>query len=183
MPAAARLGMAIQGDASVTSHIDTQSGFAETTLFRAVPSPAGGDLEAWAERRAVGAGEVLFEAGQRDGVGLYVVLKGRIGIFHAVSVDSSLLLAEIGPGGTFGGFSALSGGQDASMARALDAAEVAHVPDGSFAQALREEPALVINLMENMVEIVSGLDEELVRRAVDDQETSVLLRHPVRFTL
>ena len=94
------------------------------------------------------AGSLVFEPGSPT-EGLYVVLSGRVRIFHVVG-DVVEDVADVGPGGFFGEHSLLLDTVHSKSAKAIEPSEVMIVPRESFQAVMADNPDLVTHLMERM---------------------------------
>ncbi|MCC6749969.1 MAG: cyclic nucleotide-binding domain-containing protein [Deltaproteobacteria bacterium] len=100
-----------------------------------------------AEVETIGAGEEIFEEGDLGNV-LYVVARGKVAITRAGG-----LLAELGPGETFGEMSVLDAEPRSAGARAVEATELLCIGSEEFYEVLHEQ-----------VEIAEGVIRMLSRR-------------------
>jgi thioredoxin reductase (NADPH) len=97
-------------------------------------------LQPLGHRRAVRAGEVLFEAGDAE-YDFYVVIDGRVAVLD-VHDDVQRTLAEHGPGEFVGDLSLLTGGIVFATAAVLQDGELLQIPAAGLRAVVEREPAL-----------------------------------------
>lgn len=139
------------------------------TVFRDVPIFDGlGDavLERLASRcvpRAVGAGFMLFRAGERC-TGLYVVLEGRVRIYRTSPDGREQTLAVEGPGRPVAELPLFDGGPYPATAVTTAPSRLMFLPRGEFEHAFRTDPDVAASVvralgvrLRHMVQLVETL--------------------------
>lgn len=139
------------------------------TVLRDVPIFDGlGDavLERLASRcvpRAVGAGFMLFRAGERC-TGLYVVLEGRVRIYRTSPDGREQTLAVEGPGRPVAELPLFDGGPYPATAVTTAPSRLMFLPRGEFEHAFRTDPDVAASVvralgvrLRHMVQLVETL--------------------------
>lgn len=112
-----------------------------------------------------------------------VVVEGAIGLYHPSAGDGRILLAELGPGDSFGEFAVISGETGVTTAEAKGPAVLARVPGEAFRAYLQANPAASYRLLRKLVGIVRSMDRRLSEKAGSDQFLASVYNNLVRFTL
>ncbi len=124
-------------------------------------------------RRSLSADELLLGPDQVDDHDVYVVLKGCISVFKTGSAKATVVLGDIGPGGLFGEFAAISGRPGWASAKAVTATEVLKIGRDDFLTLLNQHPKVALRLLQNLIDLIHRLDDRIVGlsevdKALDD---------------
>jgi len=120
--------------------------------------------------------EVFCNEGD-PGYEMFILLKGKVGIYLS-SVDGSLFkVAELGPGDFFGEMSLLEMMPRSATIIAIEETVVIILNQGNFADVISQEPELAFRIMKGMSSRLRQLNDELVYiksgAADDDMEEDV----------
>lgn len=115
-------------------------------LFKGLPESQLDDLSMIVDDRRVGRGELIFSEGD-DGTGFYVVISGRVKIFKLSSEGKEQILHIFGPGEPFGEVPVFEGQELPANAEAMEEGRVFFFPREDFADLIRENPELALNLL------------------------------------
>lgn len=97
-----------------------------------------------------GIDETIFYQGEK-GYALFILLKGRVGIFLNSAFDGSeYLLTELGEGDIFGEMSVISGEKRAATVKALSDIAVLKINREHFEEFLSLEPKYAENLLKTI---------------------------------
>jgi CRP-like cAMP-binding protein len=127
------------------------------------------DLAAASVRRSLGADEPLFGQEQADEHDVYVVLEGRISVIKNSSAKGNVVLGDIGPGGLFGEFAAISGRPGWAHAKAVMATNVLTIQRGYFLTMLHRHPTVAVTLLQNLIDLIHKLDDRIVAHSEVDK--------------
>ena len=105
------------------------------------------------ERRALAAGDVLFNAGD-SGTEMFGVIDGAIELRHGDHV-----VATIGPEGTFGEMSLIDRSTRSLTAVAGEPSEVAVINERVFLFLVHETPTFALQVMRSLADRVRDLNE------------------------
>lgn len=150
----------------MTTDIDTLKGNA---LFRDLPTEALSSLAASSVRCSLSADELLLGPDHADDHDVYVVLEGRISVIKHASTKNNVVLGDIGPGGLFGEFAAISGRPGWASAKAVSATDVLKIPRDDFLSILNQHPAVSLRLLENLIDLIHRLDDRIVAHSEVDK--------------
>jgi CRP/FNR family cyclic AMP-dependent transcriptional regulator len=127
-------------------------------LFSALPAECVEQIARLAIRRSYPKGQLLFAQGDK-GDAFYGVVSGRVRISASAANGKQINLIDIGPSGTFGEIALIDGGP--RTASAITATEVTLfvIQRSGFLSLLREEPELVMQLLQRMCERVRWTSE------------------------
>ena len=122
------------------------------------------EFAAIAERRALAAGEVVFEEGE-PGDGFYVVTAGRVEVVKGLGSDERVVVSLETPA-IFGEMALLDGAPRSATVRARGPAEVLWFPRQSFARLLREERLSAYRMIHQMARVLVSRQRQTTARLV-----------------
>ena len=147
------------------------------TLFEALPFETIEHLAASSARLSLDEGEPLLGAEQIQNYDVYVLLEGRLSVSKIGSPKTNTILGEIGPGGLFGEFAAISGRPGWASAKAAVPTIVIKIPRSEFLGLLRDYPEVTLRLLQNLIGLIHNLDDRIVAlSAVDNAVEDTLKR-------
>jgi CRP-like cAMP-binding protein len=117
-------------------------------LLRHLPPEAIEDLLTHVRERHLGAGEILFRAGD-PGDALYIVARGRVEVLHATALDEGIgeqTIAELGEGKAFGEMALLSGAPRTATIRATTDTELLQIGKEDFDRLVAADRVLATAL-------------------------------------
>lgn len=123
------------------------------------------------------AEEVLFRQGD-PGLGLYVLLRGRVKVFKTSARGRTQTLLVLGPGEVMGEVAVLSGGRYPASAQTLEVCETFCLPRGSFLDLVRRDPEVAMRLMGTLagrLQAMVSLVEDLALRDVTQRVAAYIL--------
>lgn len=108
-----------------------------------------------------GADEIFCNEGD-PGYEMFILLKGKVGVYLS-SIDGSLFkVAELGPGDFVGEMSLLESMPRSATIMALEETVVIVLNQSNFAEVISQEPELAYRIMKGMSSRVRQLNDELV---------------------
>ena len=123
-----------------------------------------------ARRKHFGAGELLFQEGDRC-AGLHIVAAGRVRIFKSSPSGREQVLAIEGPGSTVAELPVFDGGDYPASAIALEATEIVFLPREEFRAFCLERPEVALKVLaavggrlRKLVELIEELSFTTVRQ-------------------
>ncbi|HTR57542.1 MAG TPA: cyclic nucleotide-binding domain-containing protein [Casimicrobiaceae bacterium] len=116
-------------------------------LLRHLPAEGIQDLLTYVRPRQLGAGEILFRAGD-PGDALYIVARGRVAVLQAPqgATSGEREIAQLGEGKAFGEMALLSGAPRSATVRAVTDAELLQIDKDDFEQLLATDHQLAAGL-------------------------------------
>lgn len=137
----------------------TLAALAEARLFSTLGAEALAPL-ANAASLALGAGQVLFSAGEAPGAA-YLALEGEIAIELPASGGRSIAVARVMRGDVFGEIGVIDGLQRSASARAVTAARVLPVPRAAFKALIEAHPRLAAAVLEDLAGKLRGANRQV----------------------
>jgi CRP-like cAMP-binding protein len=121
---------------------------AKCDILRHLPPEAIDDLLDHVDRRHLGAGDVLFSAGD-PGDALYIVAKGKVLVLQpppGESPSEEMPIAELGEGAVFGEMALLSGAPRTATIRAGNDTDLLRIEKEDFDRLLASDTQLAIGV-------------------------------------
>jgi len=109
------------------------------------------------------ADEVFFNEGD-PGQEMYIVLKGRVGVYAKCIEGSFVKVAEIGAGGFFGEMSLLEGLPRSASVSALEDTIVIELDSSNFNSVISHSPEFAFLIMKGLSSRVRRMTEEMVKK-------------------
>lgn len=131
-------------------------------FFAAMPAGLAREILRLTEPRCVTEGELVFRQGQ-PGEMFYVVESGAVQLFSVSDEGAEAVLADIGPGESFGEGALLTGEPHVASARAMAPTRLLAVPKEGFEQMVADDPALMVSLARRLSRRLSRTTADLVR--------------------
>jgi CRP/FNR family transcriptional regulator, cyclic AMP receptor protein len=131
-----------------------------------------------AYERCFGAGEAIYDAGER-GNALYVIQAGHVELTRA-DADGTRVVARYGPGEFFGEIAVLLGRPRTTRAVAVSDARVLQLDRATFEAMCVDRPEIALRVIQRLAERAIELEQRLAALGVDDllrPVVRVLLRH------
>jgi CRP/FNR family transcriptional regulator len=123
-----------------------------------------------ARRKHFGAGELLFQEGDRC-LGLHIVAAGRVRIYKSSASGREQVLAIEGPGSTVAELPVFDGGNYPASAIALEATEIMFLPREEFRAFCLERPEVALKVLaavggrlRKLVDLIEELSFTTVRQ-------------------
>jgi CRP-like cAMP-binding protein len=130
-------------------------------VLRDVPSATLERLAALSEPLSLRTDEPLPTSGGDEDHDVYLVANGRLLVFRATNPAGEVRLGEIGPGGLFGEFAAITGRAGSAVARAAVPSVIVRVPREGFLELIREHPQVALRLLDHLIGLVRALEERV----------------------
>ncbi|MDD2511032.1 MAG: DUF2225 domain-containing protein [Syntrophomonas sp.] len=106
------------------------------------------------------ADEIFFNAGD-PGHEMYIILKGRVGVY-ITSIDGfPIMVTELASGDFFGEMSLLEGQPRSATIGAIEDTIVLVINENNFEQVIAQQPSLAYRIMKGMSSRVRQLNEDL----------------------
>jgi predicted acylesterase/phospholipase RssA/CRP-like cAMP-binding protein len=133
-----------QSKSGLTAYIITHD------LFKGLPEPTLGDLEAELELIRLSEGEILFRQGDR-GDSMCVLLSGRLGITIRNPDGIQLTADELSPGVTVGEMALITGQARVATVYALESCELVKLSKEGFERLVAKHPQVVTEFARAMM--------------------------------
>jgi CRP/FNR family cyclic AMP-dependent transcriptional regulator len=127
-------------------------------MFSALPAESVEKIARLAIRRSFPKGHMLFSQGDK-GDAFYGIVSGRVRISSSASSGKQINLIDIGPSGTFGEIALIDGGPRTAVAITATEVTLFLIQRGSFLKLLKDDPAVVMQLLLRMCERVRWTSE------------------------
>jgi len=119
---------------------------AQVVLFQGLPEEQLKKVAAIALEQKFKRGDTLFLEGA-VAAGFYTVVAGKVKIFKLSLDGKEQILHIFGPGECFGEVPVFAGGNFPAHAEALEETRVLFFPRNGFAELIRNEPSLAMNML------------------------------------
>jgi CRP-like cAMP-binding protein len=147
-------------------------------LYRLLPAPLGEQLEPYARLVTLRPGQIVIGHQDRT-TDVFIVLEGTLRVELYSLNGREISLADVGPGGLFGEFSALDDQPRSATVAATDTCALASIPGDTFRRIVLSTPETAEWLARRLVKLVRLQTErifELNALAVRDRLHCELLR-------
>ncbi|MFV0445011.1 MAG: Crp/Fnr family transcriptional regulator [Planctomycetaceae bacterium] len=114
-------------------------------LFERLSPEQSADIERTSRVRRVPRGEIVFAPGEAS-ESVYLVLDGRIKLYHLTAGGKEAVLAFIDPGELFGELSVLDGAPREEFAEAIERSQVLSIPVPVFQTLMAEYPDIALGV-------------------------------------
>lgn len=159
------------------SDISVRSMLRQLPYFAYVTGSSLDELARKAVRRTYGPGTMIFLEGESS-AGLWIVEAGRVKAYKLSPDGQEYILRFFGPGDTFNDLAALDNAPNAASAMAVTDVTAWVIPVAAFTEALRDDHALSLAVIQGLVGRVRhlvGQVEDLALRPVTARLAHFLL--------
>ncbi|MDI4232547.1 Crp/Fnr family transcriptional regulator [Bradyrhizobium sp. Arg237L] len=118
--------------------------FARTELLQGTPPDALRVLQAWAGRRRLAAGDILFQQGDRT-TSLFLVIAGRLRASQMAQGGQQIIIRYIGPGEVAGCAAFVANDTHPGTVTAVDDSHLIGWTSASLRQIMERYPVIAIN--------------------------------------
>lgn len=129
-------------------------------LFSGLDASGLSQIERIGHGREVRKGESLFFQGQ-EAQGFYLVLRGRVKIFHLSPQGQEYVLRVVAPGETLAEAAVFSGTTYPASAEALEDSRLYYFNKTDFIHLIRQEPQLALNMMSGLSLLLRQLAQQV----------------------
>lgn len=119
---------------------------AESLLFSGLPADQLQEISKIAITKRYPKGDTIFFEGD-DGIGFYMVVRGKVKIFKASLDGKEQILHIFGPGEPFGEVPVFHGAPFPANAQAMSECEVLFFPRREFVELITTHPSLSLNML------------------------------------
>lgn len=119
---------------------------AESLLFSGLPADQLQEISKIAITKRYPKGDTIFFEGD-DGIGFYMVVRGKVKIFKASLDGKEQILHIFGPGEPFGEVPVFHGNPFPANAQAMSECEVLFFPRREFVELITTHPSLSLNML------------------------------------
>jgi CRP-like cAMP-binding protein len=176
------LGNGLEGRA-MQKNVGNLLDLSRADIFSDTPKGELTELEDVAQLCSFEPGQTVVEFDEPGERCLFVVVEGNVAIFHPVDHDAQVLLAEVGPGESFGELSVIEDTDGHAAAFASGPTLLARIPGAEFRSFLTDHPAVCLSLLKKLANGVRSLNAKLDDSATEDPLAAGLHRQLVRLTL
>jgi MFS family permease len=155
--------IAVQGDAAMLSLVEKVLALKAASLFRQTPDAVLADVAERVEDVSFGAGETVFEKGDR-GDSLYIIVSGRVHVR-----DGTRLLNELGEGAIFGELALLEPAPRSATVVAVEPAHLLRLDESHFRIVMAERPEVAAAI----IPVLTGYIRSLLARSPEAPGPSV----------
>lgn len=139
---------------------------AENPLFEGLNSKEIKILSNLIHHRRYKDGEIIFREGE-PGVGLYIVMKGKVRIFKSIKESGEITLAELLPPQFFGEISVIEGGPRTASASAVGDTELLGFFKADLMDLIETNPSagakILLRVSEILCKRLRNADREIAR--------------------
>jgi CRP-like cAMP-binding protein len=133
-------------------------GYGETVPQSPLPDILRHEIVARGRRRILRRGDVIIESGGTDR-DVYYILEGRMEVTLLSARGQNVIIRDIGPGGLFGEFAALSGRPRSASVSASQDSKIVEITDEIFLQIVAETAGAGLWLARQFAEEVRRLTQ------------------------
>lgn len=119
---------------------------AKSLLFSGLPADQLQEISKIAITKRYPKGDTIFFEGD-DGIGFYMVVRGKVKIFKASMDGKEQILHIFGPGEPFGEVPVFHGAPFPANAQAMSECEVLFFPRREFVELITTHPSLALNML------------------------------------
>lgn len=138
----------------------------ETTLFEDLSAREIKTVSSLIHHRRYADGEIVFREGE-PGVGLYIVMKGRIRIFKTLKNGKEITLAELAPPQFFGEIAVIEGGPRTASAICIGETELIGFFKADLLELIETNPGtgakILLKISEILCKRLRSADMEIAR--------------------
>lgn len=150
-------------------------GLENVELFRALSAAELAALRAVTQERDLGAGVVLFQAGDA-GDGAYVVKSGLVEIAGQLTPQTTKVFSRLGPGELFGEMAVVEPRPRSATARAMVATTVYFIPRAEMLALMERSPALALAMLAVVSQRLREFNQQHLREAIEAERLAVVGR-------